>query len=93
MDLVHGAKRVVVVTDHLTKDGKPKLVEKCTLPLAGVNCVNRVYTSLAVIDIKDGRFILREKLKSVSLEELQAVTDARLHSESEPAELSVPDIA
>ena len=92
MDLVHGAKRVVVVTDHVTKDGKAKLVEKCTLPLTGVACVNRIYTSLAVIDVKEGRFVLTEKLKSISLDALQAVTDARLHIESGPVELSVPDM-
>lgn len=92
MDLVHGAKRVVVVTDHVTKDGKAKLVEKCSLPLTGVACVNRIYTSLAVIDVKEGRFVLTEKLKSISLDALQAVTDARLHIESGPVELSVPDM-
>lgn len=91
MDLVHGAKRVAVVTDHVTKDGKPKLVETCTFPLTGVGCVTRVYTSLAVIDIEDGKFILREKLPGMSMEELQAVTGATLHTEGDVADLIVPE--
>ncbi len=91
MDLVHGAKRVAVVTDHVTKDGKPKLVETCTFPLTGVGCVTRVYTSLAVIDIEDGKFILREKLPGLSMEELQAVTGATLHTEGNVADLIVPE--
>jgi 3-oxoadipate CoA-transferase beta subunit len=68
MDLVHGAKRVAVITEHVTRDGKPKLVERCTLPLTGVGCVTRVYTSLAVIDIEHGHFVLREKLPALSLD-------------------------
>ena len=55
-----------VITDHVTKDGEPKLVKHCTLPLTGVGCVTRVYTSLAVIDIEDERFVLREKLPELS---------------------------
>ncbi|WP_460273168.1 3-oxoacid CoA-transferase subunit B [Celeribacter sp. ULVN23_4] len=91
MDLVHGAKRVAVVTDHVTKDGGPKLVETCTFPLTGVGCVTRVYTSLAVIDIEGGKFVLREKLPGISLEELQAVTGATLHTEGDVADLIVPE--
>lgn len=90
MDLVHGAKRVAVVTDHVTKDGGPKLVETCTFPLTGVGCVTRVYTSLAVIDIEGGKFILREKLPGLSMEALQAVTGATLHTEGDVADLIVP---
>lgn len=78
MDLVHGAKRVAVITDHVTKDNKPKLLKKCALPLTGVGCVTRVYTSLAVIDVEGERFVLREKLPDVSTAELQALTDAEL---------------
>ena len=92
MDLVHGAKRVAVLTDHVTKDGKPKLVDACTFPLTGVGCVTRVYTSLAVVDIDSGRFVLVEKLKSVSFDELQSLTGATLHVRSEPGELIVPDL-
>lgn len=91
MDLVHGAKRVAVVTDHVTKDGKPKLVETCTFPLTGVGCVTRVYTSLAVLDIQDGKFILREKLPNISLEALQAVTGATLHTDGPVGDLIVPE--
>ncbi|XHC09155.1 CoA transferase subunit B [Labrenzia sp. ac12] len=90
MDLVHGAKRVAVVTDHVTKDGKPKLVETCTFPLTGVGCVTRVYTSLAVVDIVDGHFVLREKLSGMTLEDLQDVTGAPLHLEGDPTDLTVP---
>ncbi len=92
MDLVHGAKRVAVVTEHTTRDGKPKLVDSCTIPLTGVSCVNRVYTSLAVIDIRDSRFVIIEKLASVSMQELQNLTAAVLHIDSEVAELSVPEL-
>ncbi|WP_288947909.1 3-oxoacid CoA-transferase subunit B [uncultured Paracoccus sp.] len=92
MDLVHGAKRVAVLTDHVTKDSKPKLVESCTLPLTGVRCVTRVYTSLAVVDIENDHFVLREKLPAISLDELQAATGARLHVDGEIADLIVPEL-
>lgn len=91
MDLVHGAKRVAVVTDHVTKDGKPKLVEACSFPLTGVACVTRVYTSLAVVDIEDGKFILREKVPTITLEQLQSVTGATLHTDGAVADLIVPE--
>jgi 3-oxoadipate CoA-transferase beta subunit len=92
MDLVHGAKRVAVITDHVTKKGAPKLVEKCAFPLTGLACVTRVYTSLAVVDIEDGRFILREKLPQISLEELQNLTDAQLHIIDPVVDLITPDL-
>ena len=92
MDLVHGAKRVAVITDHVTKDGKPKLVKTCTLPLTGVGCVTRVYSSLAVIDIEEGRFVLREKLPALSLDELQSLTGAELHVTAPVAELIMPEL-
>ena len=90
MDLVHGAKQVFVITDHVTKNGEPKLVETCTFPLTGVACITRIYTSHAVIDIANGRFVLREKLPGMSVEELQAMTGAKLHIEGSVTDLIVP---
>lgn len=92
MDLVHGAKRVAVITEHVTKNGEPKLVERCTMPLTGVGCVTRVYTSLAVLDIERGRFVLREKLPAIALEALQAATGAKLHLDGPVADLVVPEV-
>lgn len=92
MDLVHGAKRVAVITDHVTKDGAPKLLRRCSLPLTGVACVTRVYTSLAVIDIAGGRFVLREKLPALSLAELQALTGAELRIDGPVGDLIAPDL-
>lgn len=92
MDLVHGAKRVCVITDHVTKKGTPKLVKKCSLPLTGVGCVTTVYTSLAVIDIVNSRFVLREKLPGMSVEELQAVTGAELVIDGPVKDLIVPEV-
>jgi 3-oxoadipate CoA-transferase, beta subunit len=90
MDLVHGAKQVVVITEHVTKDGKPKLVERCSFPLTGVGCITRVYTSHAVIDIVDGKFVVREKLSPMTMDELQAMTGAKLHTDGPVADLVVP---
>ncbi|MFE3836409.1 3-oxoacid CoA-transferase subunit B [Pseudogemmobacter sonorensis] len=92
MDLVHGARRVAVITDHVTKDGRPKLLRRCTLPLTGVACVTRVYTSLAVIDIENARFVLREKLPALSLDELQSLTGAELLVPGPVADLVVPEL-
>ena len=92
MDLVHGARRVAVMTDHVTKDGQPKLLERCTMPLTGVSCVTRIYTSHAVIDVVDSHFVLREKLPDLSFEDLQAMTGARLHVDGGIADLTVPEV-
>jgi 3-oxoacid CoA-transferase subunit B len=70
MDLVHGAKRVIVLTDHLAKDGTPKLVEHCTLPLTGRSVVDRIISDLGVLDVTDAGFVLRELAPGVSLRHL-----------------------
>ena len=76
MDLVSGAKRVIVLMTHTAKNGNVKLVEKCTLPLTGTHCVNRVITDLATLDIHDRAFKLVSLAQGVTLEALRAATGA-----------------
>jgi 3-oxoadipate CoA-transferase beta subunit len=79
MDLAVGAKQVLVMMEHLTKDGKSKLVERCTYPLTGARCVNRVYTDLAVIDIKpDGFHLVEIVAEGLSFDELQRLNGTAL---------------
>lgn len=91
MDLVHGAKRVAVLTGHVTKQGAPKLVAACTLPLTGRACVSRVYSDLAVVDIEPEGFVLREKLASLSFDDLQAMTGAPLQVTGDIVDLIAPE--
>ena len=78
MDLVAGAKRVIVAMEHATKEGKPKILRKCTLPLTGAEVVDTIVTELCLIDVTDGGLILRELHDGVTLEEVQRVTEPRL---------------
>jgi len=79
MDLAVGAKQVLVMMEHLTKEGKSKLVERCTYPLTGACCVNRVYTDLAVIDIKpDGLHLVEIVAEGLSFDELQRLNGVAL---------------
>lgn len=79
MDLAIGAKRLWVVMEHTTKDGAPRLVQRCSYPLTAKGVVKRVYTNLAVLDVKPRGFVVRDMLPGLSFEALQAHTDARLH--------------
>ena len=79
MDLVAGVKTVLVVMQHTTKNGEPKVVERCTYPLTGKGVVNRIYTNLAVVDVKEGGLYVRETAPGVSFEQVQERTEVKLH--------------
>ncbi|MGA3013724.1 MAG: CoA transferase subunit B [Bacteroidales bacterium] len=87
MDLVAAAKNIIVATTHTDKDGKSKLLKKCTLPLTGVNCVNRIITDLAVVDVTDKGFKLKERAPGVTVEEIMAATEGTLIIEGEIPEM------
>lgn len=78
MDLAVGAKEVRVLIEHTTKDGRPRLVARCTYPLTAARCVKRIYTNLAVLDVTEAGFVVREMVAGLDAPALQRLTDAPL---------------
>src|SRR5438128_3490021 len=78
MDLVAGAKRVFVAMEHATKDGKPKILRKCSLPLTGVEVVDHIVTELAVLEVTPDGVVLREIAEDTTVEQVQALTEPKL---------------
>jgi 3-oxoacid CoA-transferase subunit B len=89
MDLVASAKNIIVAMQHCDKAGNSKLMPSCGLPLTGVQCVKKIVTDLAVLEVKDGAFHLLERAPGVSVEEIIAKTSGKLIVEGEIPEVSI----
>jgi 3-oxoadipate CoA-transferase beta subunit len=92
MDLAAGAKQVWVMTDHVTRKGEPKIVNKCSYPLTSAGCVKRVFTDLAVIDVTEAGLVVREMVPGMTLEALQELTEPTLTAAPDCKELVAPDL-
>lgn len=89
MDLVAGAKRVIVAMQHADKSGKSKILKKCTLPLTGLGCIHRIVTDMAVIDVTKEGFVLKEYAPGVTVEDVKRLTDAPLKVDPEVKQIRI----
>ncbi len=93
MDLAYGARRVFVICEHNGKDGAPKIVKQCTLPLTGAECVTRIFTDIAIIDRTDDGMVVREMVAGLEFDDLQERTGAKLRVANDWQTLTAPAIA
>ena len=90
MDLVHGAKFLVVMMEHVAKGGVHKIVERCDLPLTGKRVVNRIITDMATVDVTADGLVLREVAPGVTVHDVRTATGAHLHVPAQPAQMHIP---
>lgn len=89
MDLVASAKNIIVAMQHTARDGSSKLLKKCSLPITGLNCVKKIVTDMAVLEVVEGSFKLLERAPGVTVEEIKAATEGNLIIEGDIPEIAV----
>ena len=89
MDLAVGAKRVFVTMEHVNKEGKPKILKKCSLPITGLKCINHIVTEYALIDVTPEGLVLRELAPGVTVEQVQGITEPKLKISPDVREMKI----
>tara|TARA_B100000579_G_C22806948_1_gene843027 strand:+ start:637 stop:1296 length:660 start_codon:yes stop_codon:yes gene_type:complete len=88
MDLVASAQNIIVAMMHTNKRGESKLLKECTLPITGINCIKKIVTNLAVIDVIDGKFMLKERAPGISIDDIIKATDGEMEISNNVVEMS-----